>query len=62
MENSMILKRFLFEFLAYYSDMIYIAFIKFDIMTLKEYLISLYMVDEVRRLVTESLIPSIGRI
>jgi anoctamin-10 len=41
--------------------MIYIAFIKFDIMTLKEYLISLYMVDEVRRLITESLIPSLGR-
>jgi hypothetical protein len=49
-QNSIILKFFLYEFLITFSDMFYIAFIRFDIMGLKEQLVSLFFVDIVRRM------------
>lgn len=38
--------------------MFYIAFIRFDIMGLKDQLVTLFFVDVVRRIVAETLIPS----
>ncbi|KRX08061.1 hypothetical protein PPERSA_02193 [Pseudocohnilembus persalinus] len=56
-QNSIINKRYIFEFFSYFSDLFYIAFIQFDILALKDQLISLYSVDEIRRITTETVIP-----
>lgn len=53
----MILKRFLFEMLYTFTDLSYIAFVRFDIEALKSELIAIYSVDEVRRVMTESIVP-----
>lgn len=60
-ENVLILKRFLFETFYAFTDFIYIAFITLDIEGLRNALVSLFLVDEIRRLVTESLIPYVKR-
>ncbi|KAL4432748.1 hypothetical protein ABPG74_011569 [Tetrahymena malaccensis] len=55
--NSLVLKRFLFEMLYTFTDLSYIAFVRFDIEALKRELIAIYSADEIRRVVTESVIP-----
>jgi anoctamin-10 len=55
------MKRFVFEFLDCYLHLFYVAFYKLDIIALRKELISLYMVDEIRRIVTETLIPYLSR-
>lgn len=55
--NSVVFKRFLFELLYTFTDLSYIAFVRFDIEALKRELISIYSADEIRRLLTESIIP-----
>jgi hypothetical protein len=42
-------------------DPLYLAFFKLDIHSLKLFMKSIFMVDEIRRLVTESLIPYFKR-
>eukprot|EP01084_Bolivina_argentea_P069792 126927_1 len=56
-ENSLILKRFLFEFLDAFLPLFYICFyeMKMEILTCE--LFSLFLCDELRRIFTESVIP-----
>lgn len=56
-DDSIILKRFVFEFFSYFMDLFYVAFINFNIISLRNSLVSLYTFDEIRRVVTETLIP-----
>ena len=60
-ENSLIVKRVIFETFNTFVDLIYIAFIKLDIASVRRELISIYTFDELRRLTTETLIPLIIR-
>jgi len=56
-ENSLIAKRFLFEFLDTYMPLFYIAFYQRDIMNLRNELLGLYTSDEIRRVLLECGIP-----
>ena len=55
--NTMIFKRFLFEIINTFTHLLYIAFWRLELQALQTELIALYTSDEIRRLVTESLIP-----
>lgn len=57
--NSLIVKRVLFEVFDCYLPLFYIAFYQLDIMALRRELIGLFWGDEIRRLVMESVIPFI---
>ena len=57
-ESSIIIKRFAFEMLSGFTDFFYIGFVRCDILALKIEILSMFMFDEVRRAVTETLIPS----
>lgn len=57
--DSIVMKRFVFEFFSYFMDLFYVAFINFDILALKNQLIALYSFDEVRRVASETIIPLI---
>lgn len=59
-QNSLILKRFFFEFFSYFSDILYLAFIKVDFESVNQYLRSLFVFDELRRMITETGIPLIA--
>lgn len=56
-QNSIILKFFIYEFLITFTDLFYIAFVRFDIMGLKEQLVPMFFVDIVRRMVAETFLP-----
>ena len=56
-ENSLIVKRFLFESITTFVDFFYIGYIRLDIFGLESELASMFAVDEIRRLVTELVIP-----
>ena len=56
-DNSLIIKRFMFEFLVCYTHLLYVAFWKLDIMALRKELGVLFMADEFRRLASETLLP-----
>jgi len=56
-ENSIIIKRFLFEAFDCYIALFYIAFYELDPIALRQELIGLYMVDSLRRVVCECVIP-----
>lgn len=56
-ENSLILKRFVFEFCDFFLYLFYIAFAEMNMVLLRQSLVSLFIVDEIRRVATESLIP-----
>ena len=56
-ENAMIVKRVIFETFNTFTDLCYIAFVRLDITSLKTELISIYTADELRRVVTETVIP-----
>jgi|JI6StandDraft_1071083.scaffolds.fasta_scaffold06237_5 hypothetical protein len=58
-QNSIIVKFFIYEFLITFADMFYIAFIRFDIMGLKEQLVWLFFIDIVRRFAAETLLPNL---
>ena len=47
----------MFELIYTFVDLAYIGFVKFDIEGLKRELVSIFTADEIRRVVTESLIP-----
>lgn len=50
-ESSIIIKYFIYEFVITFADLFYIAFVRFDIVGLREQLLSLFFIDIVRRLV-----------
>jgi len=56
-ENSIIIKRFLFEAFDCYIALFYIAFYELDPIALRQELIGLYTVDSFRRVVCECIIP-----
>jgi len=60
-ENSLIVKRVIFETFNTFVDLIYLAFIKLDIASVRRELISIYTFDELRRLISETFIPFIIR-
>ena len=61
-ESSIIIKRFAFEMLSGFTDFFYIGFVRCDILALKIEILSMFMFDEVRRVFTETLIPSLQKI
>uniref|UniRef100_A0A0G4ICC1 Anoctamin transmembrane domain-containing protein n=1 Tax=Chromera velia CCMP2878 TaxID=1169474 RepID=A0A0G4ICC1_9ALVE len=56
-ESALLLKRFIFEALDCFLPLVYIAFYEADIVGLRRELVSLFMVDEVRRITCEAVIP-----
>lgn len=60
-ENALYVKRFFFEAFDCYIALFYLAFVENDIVLLRKELVSLYTVDSIRRLSTETLIPLITR-
>jgi hypothetical protein len=58
-ENNIIIKFFVYEFIITFADLFYIAFVRLDIVGLREQLLSLFFIDIVRRLVAEFAIPKI---
>mmetsp|Transcript_35646 Transcript_35646/g.54530 ORF Transcript_35646/g.54530 Transcript_35646/m.54530 type:complete len:239 (+) Transcript_35646:1382-2098(+) len=55
--NSLLCKRFVFEFFDCFLPLIYFGWWELNYKVLRQNVISLYMADEIRRVVTESLIP-----
>jgi anoctamin-10 len=55
--NSVIVKRFIFELINRFFHLWYIAFIEFDLITLKSLLTKLFVMDAFRRVLLESLLP-----
>jgi len=60
-ENALYIKRFLFEAFDCYIALFYLGFIERDIVLLRRELVSLYTVDSIRRITTETLLPFITR-
>lgn len=60
-QNSLIVKRFIFEMFYAFTDFIYIGFIQRDIGGLKKALLALFMIDEFRRVIMETIIPLIQK-
>ncbi|CAM9171897.1 unnamed protein product [Scytosiphon promiscuus] len=58
-QNNLMIKRFLFEAFDSYVSLFYLAFVQFDMLKLRNELISLYTVDSIRRIATECLVPMI---
>ncbi|CAN0048015.1 unnamed protein product [Hapterophycus canaliculatus] len=56
------IKRFLFEAFDCYVSLFYLAFVQFDMLKLRNELISLYTVDSIRRIATECLVPMITQV
>ena len=56
-ENSLIIKRFLFEAFDCYLPLFYIAFFEQCIIKLRGEMIALFTADQFRRVLTEALIP-----
>lgn len=57
--KSVFVKRFIFEFTDFQLYLFYIGLIQLDIKLLRTNLISLFMVDEFRRVATEVILPMI---
>lgn len=55
--NSVFIKRFIFEFTDFQLYLFYIGIYQLDIKMLRVNLVSVFMVDEIRRIACESLIP-----
>lgn len=56
-DNSLIIKRFIFEFFDCFLPLIYFGWWELNFKVLRQNVISLYVVDELRRVACESLIP-----
>jgi anoctamin-10 len=56
----MIIKRFAFEFVDFYLYLLYIALYQLNMKNLQISLISLFTIDEIRRVATEVIIPYIA--
>lgn len=60
-ENSIIIKRFLFEFLNRFSDIGYLAFYKMDLTGLQYEILAFFILGETRRILNEFLIPMLNK-
>ena len=60
-ENSIILKRFIFYLLYIFTDLSYIAFIRLDLDDLRKELMSIFTIDEIRRIIKETIIPYLSK-
>lgn len=56
-DNSVILKRFLFESFDCYIALFYLAFFQFDVIRLRTELVGMYTTDSLRRVFLETLVP-----
>mmetsp|Transcript_30819 Transcript_30819/g.86379 ORF Transcript_30819/g.86379 Transcript_30819/m.86379 type:complete len:678 (-) Transcript_30819:297-2330(-) len=56
-DQSLILKRFVFEALDCYISLFYLAFVRCDVVLLRAELMGLYLTDQVRRVLLESVVP-----
>jgi anoctamin-10 len=56
-DNSLIIKRFFFEFFDCFLPLIYLGWWELDFKMLRQTVIMLYVVDEIRRVALESLLP-----
>jgi len=56
-DNSLIIKRFSFEFYDCFLPLIYLGWWELNFKLLRQAVISLYVVDEIRRVAVESLLP-----
>ena len=56
-QNSMIAKRFVFEFLDCFLPLIYFGWFERNFTLLRQNVISIYIADELRRVVLETLVP-----
>lgn len=59
--NSMNIKKFIFNFIFFFSHLFYVAFERQDLAGLRKELITLALVEEIRRICTESALPSFLR-
>lgn len=57
--NSVNIKKFIFNFIFFFSHLFYVSFVRMDLSGLRKELIILAVVDELRRVVTESAVPTI---
>lgn len=57
--SSLVIKRFIFDLINRFTHFLFIAFVILDIESLKSLLGSLFMMDEVRKVATGSVIPLI---
>ena len=57
-ENSVILKRFLFESFDCYIALFYLAFFQFDVIRLRVELVGMYTTDSLRRTFLETIVPA----
>ena len=55
--NSVFIKRFIFEFTDFQLYLFYIGIYQCDIVMLRVNLVSVFMVDEIRRILCEAIIP-----
>lgn len=55
--NSVFIKRFIFEFTDFQLYLFYIGIYQLDIVMLRVNLVSVFMVDEIRRILCEVVIP-----
>jgi len=55
--NSVFIKRFIFEFTDFQLYLFYIGIYQLDIRMLRVNLVSVFMVDEVRRILLEAILP-----
>ena len=56
-QNSLILKRFVFEFFDAFIGLFYLAFYEYDIVKLRSELVAVFHVDTFRRVFCECLLP-----
>ena len=56
-DNSLIVKRFIFEFSDCFLPLIYFGWWELDFKLLRQNVISIYVADELRRVGTETLLP-----
>lgn len=56
-DDSLILKRFAFKFTSYFLYLFYIAFWRFDVGFLEMELTTIFCIDEIRRVMTETVLP-----
>ena len=59
-DNSLIIKRFAFMFCDYFLYLLYVGLYLLRIDKLRSYLTFLFTIDEIRRLLTETVIPYIS--
>jgi anoctamin-10 len=58
-KHSHIIKRLLYEFIFKFTPLFYIAYVKFNIDDLKMQMLTLFAMDEIRRIITETLLPQV---